>query len=258
MLSLQETSLPNMQRYRTGVVFAGLIDHDGHRLSSPSSPSSVLFVLGSHRFQKHLLGTFGSTSPPPLTLASAMSTGQRRQRGASTAAAGIQGKRQKGDQQEGQDEEIQHQRECEAALVDVVLLPSSTLPVTKAKEHTKKWAELVKKDGKGHNHGPPHLHAWEGLHVGLLDPSSDIGQANRGSLQKLEAGGEHLGLPQVGHRWASAAGRHQQARQGSPGEPRAVVVGSHGAVQVSPGLAESEQLGDSTEEEAARHLHGDV
>ena len=79
---------------------------------------------------------------------------------------------------------FQGQREVEAVVFDVLLVPTQLALVAKMKEATLDWSKQVKAQGKGHVCGPPHLRAWEALRDCLLE--ADVGMANKAELAKFK------------------------------------------------------------------------
>lgn len=77
---------------------------------------------------------------------------------------------------------LQSNRDLEAVLLDVGLLERGSKVATAMKQATTEWSEKVKESGKGHNHGPPHLSAWEALLRSLI--GEEIGAANRKLMQE--------------------------------------------------------------------------
>ena len=71
-------------------------------------------------------------------------------------------------------------------LIDVGLIAKDSDLVKKMKQATD-WKEQVMRDGKSHQHGPPHTRAWAAPLLALTD--EDLGAARqfavRGSLEAL-------------------------------------------------------------------------
>ena len=80
---------------------------------------------------------------------------------------------------------MQANRDYESILVDVGLVAKDSNLVKKMKQATTEWNEQVKRDGKSHQHGPPHLRAWAALLLALTE--EDVGAANKQLIQKAHA-----------------------------------------------------------------------
>jgi hypothetical protein len=91
---------------------------------------------------------------------------------------------------------LQASRDYESILIDVGLVSKDTNIVKKMKKSTSEWSELVQKDGKGHQHGPPHLRAWGALLLALID--EDIGAMNKEQLTKAHREFEEMTVEQKG------------------------------------------------------------
>ena len=72
---------------------------------------------------------------------------------------------------------LQGQRELEAVVMDVLLIPTSLALVAKVKEATKEWAAKVKEEGKGHKLGPPYLTVFNTMLPWLSE--QDTGAKNK-------------------------------------------------------------------------------
>ena len=75
---------------------------------------------------------------------------------------------------------LQANRDYESILIDVGLVAKDSELVKKVKKATATWSEDIRKDGKGHQHGPPHLRAWAALLQALTE--EDVGGLNKEKL----------------------------------------------------------------------------
>ena len=91
---------------------------------------------------------------------------------------------------------LQANRDYESILIDVGLVAKDTNIVKKMKKSTNEWSELVQKDGKGHQHGPPHLRAWGALLLALID--EDIGAVTKEKLTEAHQEFEEMTVEQKG------------------------------------------------------------
>ena len=80
---------------------------------------------------------------------------------------------------------FQSQREVEAAIYDVVLVPSALQIIKNVKEETTQWSKEVKEKGKGHDAGHPHLRVWGALRDSLL--VEDVGRITSRTLSSTSS-----------------------------------------------------------------------
>jgi hypothetical protein len=68
--------------------------------------------------------------------------------------------------------------------------------IKKIRKATAEWSESIRKDGKGHQHGPPCLWAWAALLPALID--EDIGAVNKQSIGQAFSQCNELSIEQKG------------------------------------------------------------
>ena len=77
----------------------------------------------------------------------------------------------------------QGQRDLAAAVFDTFIVKSSLVPVVSMQQQTKAYSQQVKKMGKKHQLGSPHVWAYGGMVAGLLGKHSEgIGTKNKEAL----------------------------------------------------------------------------
>ena len=81
-------------------------------------------------------------------------------------------------------------------MIDVGMISTDTEIVKKIRKSTAQWSEEVRKDGKGHQHGPPHLRAWAAMLLALID--EDIGGVNKEKLKLAHTTFEEHTMDQKG------------------------------------------------------------